>query len=205
MKFLKTEANMKKYLPLLLLAAIFLFQISPVEAWSVTNHHAIAEKTYYALPQEVQDNLDLDEMKNGSDDPDLTFFDFEYHSYPASKIKAKFWLNEGKINYEKGDYNYASYCFGVASHYISDGFCGPHSVNNASKYYHSLYEIRAMFLTPHIEEEYQGDLSSIMEEGNLEVQDSWNKWRDEGDDAYIQEDLDRATSATYRAIKNSLN
>ena len=67
---------MNKYIPLILLALVSFLSANPVMAWSVTNHHDIAEETYYSLPADVQKNLNLSAMVDGSDDPDAKIFRF---------------------------------------------------------------------------------------------------------------------------------
>lgn len=196
---------MKKTLKiLLLLIAVSLIQIAPAEAWSATTHHEIADKTYYALPFDVQEKLSLEAMRDGSDDPDVKFFDFENHRYPASYDKATYWLNKGKNSYNEGDYSYASYCFGVASHYISDSFSAPHCEAGSSSLAHTLYETRAMFLTPQITYS-NGNLKSMLAEGNVVGKADWEDWLGNEDDSYIQKDLNNAASASYVAIKSGVS
>ena len=194
---------MNKYIPLLLLALVTILSANPAMAWSVTNHHDIAEETYYSLPTDIQKNLNLSAMVDGSDDPDVKFLDFKYHVYPYNLEKAKYWLNKGKISYQNGDYNYSSYCYGVATHYSADGLCGPHYESGASRTYHALYEVRAMLLTPKIMY-YSGDLDTIFQKNHLKTKESWNNWLKEGDDFNIQNDLDRAASASYSVVYDSL-
>ncbi|HEX7468842.1 MAG TPA: zinc dependent phospholipase C family protein [Methanobacterium sp.] len=195
---------MKKTLILLLLFAVSLIQIAPAAAWSTTTHHEIADETYYALPVNVQEKLSLEAMQDGSDDPDIKFFDFKNHHYPESYDKATYWLDKGKESYNAGNYSYASYCFGVASHYISDSFSAPHCEVGCSSIAHALYETRAMFLTPQITYS-NGDIESIMVEGNLEGKADWEGWLGNEDDSYIQSDLNDAVSASYVAIKSSVS
>jgi hypothetical protein len=194
---------MNKYIPLLLLAMVSFLSANPVMAWSVTNHHDIAEDTYYSLPVDMQENLNLSTMVDGSDDPDTKFLDFKYHVYPYNLQKAKYWLNEGKTNYQDGDYNYSSYCYGVATHYISDGLCGPHFESGSSRTYHALYEVRALLLKPKITY-YSEDLDSVFQQNHLKTKKSWKSWLKQGDDVNIQNDLDRAGSASYSAVFNSI-
>ncbi len=194
---------MKKYIIFTLLAIITILSVSPAMAWSVTNHHDIAKETYYSLPSDVQKNLNLDEMIDGSDDPDTKFMDFKYHVYPYNMEKAKYWINYGKTSYKSGNYNYSSYCYGVATHYISDGLAGPHFESGTSKPYHTLYEIRAMFLTAKITY-YSGNLDSIFQKNHLKTKESWENWITEGDDSNIQNDLNRAGSIAYSSVYNSI-
>ncbi|MBM4240544.1 MAG: zinc dependent phospholipase C family protein [Euryarchaeota archaeon] len=185
----------------LFLMMISLMQAAPAQAWSANTHHAIADEIYYSMPSDVQEKLSLEAMRDGSDDPDLKFMDFEFHHYPASSVKAHYWLDKGKNCYKEGNYREASYCFGVASHYISDGLCAPHC-SKSSRIYHSIYEVRAIFLNPHITD-LSGDLDSVMFTGNKEAKSSWDSWMENSDDSYIQNDLNRAASASYIAIKDS--
>lgn len=194
---------MKKYINLIFLALIPILFASPAMAWSVTNHHDIAEQTYYSLPENESKNLNLDLMIDGSDDPDTKFLDFKYHVYPYNLEKAKYWSNQGKISYKNGNYDYSSYCYGVVTHYMSDGLAGPHFESGTSKPLHTLYEIRAMFLKPKISY-YSGNLNSIFQKNHLKTKESWENWISEGDDSNIQSDLNRAGSASYSAVYNSI-
>ncbi|MDI6841937.1 MAG: zinc dependent phospholipase C family protein [Methanothermobacter wolfeii] len=183
----------------IILAAVLILaasQIQGAHAWSIKNHHGIAESVYHAMPEDVRSKLSLDEMKNGADDPDTVFFDFKYHTYPYTTQKASFWLNQGKISYESGNYRYASYCFGVASHYISDGVCGPHTSGGSSRYFHTLYELRAMMIKP--------GMAYTEGETHEEAAILWRKWVLEGDDRYISDALDMACGLSYREIMNSI-
>jgi hypothetical protein len=196
---------MKKTLLLMLFFVSIIFvQLSPAVAWSVPTHYEIVEKTYYALPADVQSKLSLDVMRNGADDPDLKFMDFQYHSYPANQVKVAYWLNRGNEDYKNGNYHDASYSFGVASHYISDGACAPHCESKASHYYHSIYELKAVLLTPQITHS-KGDIDAIQKVDDVEGKDSWESWLVNENDFYIQNDLDRAGNACYIAILGCVN
>ena len=91
------------------------------------------------MPEDVRSKLSLDEMKNGADDPDTVFFDFKYHTYPYHyPEKASFLLKpENRVTSQWATTGDASYCFGVASHYISDGVCGPTHPGGSSRYFHT--------------------------------------------------------------------
>lgn len=190
---------MKRILTYLLLVLMFaLIQAPTSVAWTGITHEDIVDEVFYSLPADAQHKLSLEEMRNGSDDPDFKFFDFSYHRYPASYQKAEYWLDQGELAYENGDYNQASYSFGVASHYISDSFCAPHCVS-AKTGYHTLYEVQGTLLTPQITYK-SGNLKSLMANGHLKGQYSWNSWMTSRDLSYVQDDLNRATSASYVAI-----
>jgi len=188
-------------------------------AWDPNTHHEIVENNYNAMPSDVQQKLDLNEMKDGSDDPDLKFFDFKYHGYPNSIIKANYWLNEGSKHYKTGDYKYASYCFGVASHYITDTYSAPHAAN-VGGYKHFLYEAEGSFLTPQNtvsatsaidypgenQSDYLSDnLNTILTEGCVDGKDNWNSWIKTNDKAYIQIELNRANAASYVLIYRAIS
>ena len=195
-----------KKAPLLLLifATALIVQLSPAAAWSVPTHYEIAEKTYYALTADVQSKLSLGLMIKGAGDPDLKFLDYKYHKYPANQVKVNYWLNRGNIEYKSGNYDDASYSFGVASHYISDGCCAPHCIDNASPFYHFIYELSALLLTPEINKS-GGDINLIMKNDYLEGKDSWQSWMNNKNDIYIQNDLNRAVSVSYTAINESIS
>lgn len=194
---------MKKPFIILLFFFALILQVPSVSAWAVPTHYEIVEKTYHALPSNVQSNLNLQIMIGGSDDPDLKFFDYNFHHYPLNQIKADYWLNRGKEDYKNGNYKDASYSFGVASHYISDGCCAPHCDNQTSRYGHSLYEIKALILSPNISYNKE-NIDNIMETDEINGKISWENWSKNENDFYIQNDLDRAGTATYSAIMESV-
>jgi hypothetical protein len=191
----------------IIIISIFLFalpllQMPAVSAWNWNTHQEIVESNYYSLPADMRQNLNLEMMKEGSNDPDFKFFDFKYHSYPNSYSKATYWLNKAQKYYKNGNYNYASYCYGVASHYISDSFAAPHAASIRGSD-HILYEAKASFLNPEVTR-VKGDLNSTMYEGDLNGEKSWNKWIKSKDDYIIQNNLNQATGASYNAIHSSL-
>ncbi|MGZ7136151.1 MAG: zinc dependent phospholipase C family protein [Methanobacterium sp.] len=187
----------------LFLIGAFFIQIPAASAWNWNTHQEIVESNYNALPPDMKQNLDLNAMKDGSDDPDFKFFDFKYHSYPNSYGKAEEWLSRGQEYYKNGDYYYASYCFGVASHYISDSFAAPHCAG-ASGPNHTLYEAKASLLKPELTQS-SGDLNSAMIDGQSSGKTDWNNWLSSKNDSDIQNDLNSATDASYNAIYNSIN
>jgi hypothetical protein len=194
----------KGILSVLFLAAAFLALIQPVSAWAAPNHYAIAEQVYYALPSDAQENLNLSEMIDGSDDPDFKFFDFQYHHYPASQEKANYWLEKGREYYADGEYNPASYCFGVATHYLSDSVCPPHSGGGHSGYEHTKCEVQAVFLQPHITVN-NGDMGISLLECNQMSGNAWDQWLKTGDNKYIQQCLDRSADVSYLAVKSAIS
>lgn len=196
---------MNRLINMFLLFFMFIFLLMPqAEAWSITTHYAMVDEIYYSLSPELQSKLSLEDMRDGADDPDVNFLDFSYHSYPANQVKVDYWLAKGKEAYQNGDYKYASYCMGVASHYITDGFCAPHCQADCDSVSHTIYEARAMFLKPHLTYSYY-DLPSVMSQGKEEGKKNWTHYVEEDNNTYIiQEDMDKAVSAAYLAIENCL-
>lgn len=191
---------MKKTLIMIIFTfTAFLALIQPVSAWAAPTHYAIAEEVYYSLPVDAQDKLDLSKMIDGADDPDFKFFDFQYHHYPASGEKANYWLLKGKFYYQNEDYKQASYCFGVATHYISDSVCPPHSEGGHSGYEHTKCELQAMLLEPHITDK-TGDLDSELDSANQMSGNAWDQWLKTSDDKYIQQCLNKAADLSYIGV-----
>jgi len=189
---------------LMIIIASSLVLMPYADAWSWKTHSAIVDVVYYGLPVNVQQKLDLNIMRDGSNDPDQIFHDFNYHSYPKSYDKAEFWLNQGKSAYDNGNYANASYDYGVATHYISDTFSAPHTVSGESSSDHSKYENRAKKLTPtatYVNE----DLNTMMQEGKNDGSSDWANWLQTNDDNIIQKDLNRGASASLSAVEDSLN
>lgn len=173
-------------------------------AWNWYTHSQIAEAVYYGLPTDVQQKLDLNIMKDASNDPDEIFKDFKHHSYPDSYQRAESWLEKGKKAYDQGDYENASYCYGVASHYISDTFSAPHCVSKESSLNHSKYEDQAGKLTP-VATYSSEDLKSRMEDGYNQEKINWDEWLRTHDSAIVQDNLNMGASAALSAIKDSIN
>jgi hypothetical protein len=179
---------------------IFMVQIEPAAAWAEPNHYEIIYQVYNNLPENVQSNLSLFEMLEGAGDPDLRFLDFQNHHYPMSQVKADYWLNQGKNNYQAGNYKNASYCFGVASHYISDGLCPPHSGGGHSGYPHTKFELEALWFTPHI----NTNENQTMDELVTNSTNIWMSWTKTGDTSLIQQSLNNAASESYVQIRSAI-
>lgn len=207
---------MKKALILSFFVIMFSISQAPLTAaWNLNTHYEIVENNYNSMPIDVQQKLSLADMKDGADDPDIKFFDFENHSYPNSMVKARYWSDEGKSAYENGNYKYASYCFGVASHYISDSFCAPHTKSNTG-IYHTIYELQGSLLTPQVtifagsvyssenHADLTGDLSSMMQLGYISGEKNWDNWIKNREGSYVQSNLNQATSASYNIINRDV-
>ncbi|ADP77368.1 conserved hypothetical protein [Methanothermus fervidus DSM 2088] len=193
--------NIKKYL-LLALVLSLPFTFSFTYGWKEESHRYIVELIYNNLPSEYQSKIDLEAMKEGSTAPDLKFKDFKKHHFPPAYYEAKKWLNKGKDAWKKRNYKYASYCFGVATHYISDSFCAPHNIAKESKKDHEMYESQVIGYTPQIKY-IPGDLYTLMSTAKNEKND-WYKWLKTRDPNIPRKHFDKAASVAYSAVLNSL-
>jgi Zinc dependent phospholipase C len=189
---------MKKYNFLKTLFVLIIYK------WSWPTHANIAEDIYNSLPVDIRINLNVEKMKDGSNDPDQKFKDTATHHYPSSYRKATKWLEDGKRYYNQKNYDNASYCFGVATHYISDTFSAPHCVSKESGKDHHNYEIIADTFTPKITY-LDGDLDTIMKKGVEQGKSDWKQWKKTQDRSIIQAGVDRGASAAYTAIRNTLS
>ena len=152
----------------------------------------------------------------GAAAPDKIFKDGKYgnHKYPKSYKLAESWLKNGKTAYQEGNYNYASYCFGVASHYISDSYVVTHCAN-ISKSDHRDYEKRSKEMKPsaiwYREDQFEEinfsvtghneSLKSKLAEAYKTGETRWDMWIEKRSMALVQLDLDTATTIAYNAIR----
>lgn len=193
---------MKKVFNILMIFMVVSFVFMPTSsAWTWKTHSDIADSIYYKMPHNVQKKLSLSAMRDGSNDPDEKFHDFRSHSYPYSYTRATNWLNKGKYYYRTGKYKQASYCFGVASHYISDTFSAPHCVSGESSSAHTKYENQAKSLKPVITYR-SGSLNTLMKNGYSQGKTSWKNWSKKKNRAYVQYNLNNGASASYTAIRS---
>ena len=176
--------------------------ISPVAAWGLQTHQTIASQTYYSLPIAVQHHLNLNEMKKGSIVPDVTFKDGYQQVYPKSVTPAQLWLNRGKAAYKAKNYNYASYCFGVASHYISDTYSAPHCILGETNEQHGAYEVQGLSMTPIVVYRPGESVKSLLSYGYKQGQIDWKYWIKTRNPRTTQIDLNHAGSAAYTLIRN---
>jgi len=171
--------------------------------WAWPGHATIIETVHNALPADVKKNLDLEKMKDGSNDPDEKFKDTVTHHYPKSYIKATKWITDAKTSHIKKDYENASYCFGVASHYISDSFSAPHCVEHEKEIDHHKFEILADDIMPKIHY-VTGDLDTLMKQGVVQGRLDWTNWMKKRDNSEVQNEVNQAASVILLAIKNNL-
>jgi len=189
----------------IIIMVLILSTLPSAVAWTWKTHADIAEAVYWGLPPDVQKNLNLEIMKNASNEPDEVFKDFRHHSYPNSYQKAKSWLDKGKIAYNRGDYDEASFDYGVATHYISDSFAAPHCVSKEDSSDHSRYENRAKKLVPVATYNNSLDLNTRMQNGYHQGSESWTRWLETGDTSIIQTNLNDGVSASLVAVNESIN
>ncbi len=174
-----------------------------VPRWCTAGHASIIEYIYQELTEEVKKNLDVNAMIDGSNDPDEKFKDMRNHHYPVSHKKAVQWLNDGKSNYDTENYNRASYCFGIASHYISDTFSAPHNISGETGKEHHDYEVVNDDYIPNIQF-LSGDLDSLMSKGVEQGDIDWKDWKKTKDPAIPHKAADMGASVAYSALKNIL-
>lgn len=172
--------------------------------WSWPAHASVAEVVFAELPENLKKNLDIEKMKDGSNDPDEEFKDTATHHYPKSYEKAVKWLDDGKLNYDSGNYTKASHCFGVASHYISDTFSAPHCVSKEPGDKHHKFEVIKDDYTPKIEP-VSGDLDTLMKKGIERGEKDWKNWIKTKDPTIPQKEADMGASVAYNAIKGVLS
>ncbi len=118
----------------ILLIFVFIILAINVNAWNSKTHESLVENVYYSMPENLQNKLNLTELKYGSTSPDLVFHDTVRHHYPPSQDLAYKYLSNIK-NISDFSYN-----FGVASHYITDSFVAPHSVSGEDGTLHTKFE-----------------------------------------------------------------
>ncbi len=168
------------------------------EAWKWTTHSKIVDKAYSVYPSSIKSHLSLSAMRDGSNDPDEIYHDYRCHSYPYSLTKANYYLSKGNEYYRAGNYYTASKCFGVASHYISDTYSAPHCVSGETSYMHTKYETQGGYLTPRITSVYS------MYSGYIGGKSDWNSWMRTKSPTIVQKDLDKATTAATKLIRNNV-
>lgn len=179
-------------------------QKDTVLKWCKPGHASVAEVIYNAFPKNIKTNLDVEAMIDGSNDPDEKFKDTATHHYPASYKRAIKWLNDGKLNYDSKNYKRSSYCFGVASHYISDTFSAPHCVKGEPNKVHHKFEIVDDDYTPNVEF-ISGDLETLMKKGNEQGKIDWKNWEKTKNPSIPHTEADIGASVAYSAIKNILS
>jgi len=182
--------------------------ISPINAWDGATHRKIADEIYYNLPSDVQEHLKpyLSVMGEGSTYPDIMPSDQINHKinhrYPGSYIQTKIWLNRGRSAYENGNYKEAAWCFGIASHYISDNFVAYHCawIEDKEKFCqvgNQLTPKKQKFLGMDI---MYIDLQHMFKYGFERGKESAINWDKTENPDVVQQNLDQSFTASYIAI-----
>lgn len=148
-------------------------------AWLGTGHENIVSSVYYQFDNKTQDKLNLSELKRGSTDPDRVFHDTRLHHFPPSYERVVYWLEIANQSFQSGDFNNASYAFGVASHYISDSFAAPHTVDGEDPNEHSEYEVVANSFVVSDCKKLGEDLFITL--SNHTKPEEWQEWRETRD------------------------
>ena len=69
-----------KYTRILILFLAVTLSFAPTSsAWNWNTHSKIVDQVYYSFPASIQANLNLNAMKDGSNDHDQIFHDFRDH------------------------------------------------------------------------------------------------------------------------------
>lgn len=177
---------------------LFLMAV-PATAWEWNAHKKIVDEININLPSDVQNNLKpyLGVMKEGSNYPDTIPNDKINHGYPGSYPQTNKWLDKGKAAYEAKDYREAAWCFGVASHYITDTYSAPHSgwIKDKERYWQV-----GNHLTPKKHDFHYSNLNTMLRYGNERGKESVVSWNKNADHEIVQQDMNRGVSAAYTAI-----
>lgn len=191
---------MKIYIAIL----IFFILINQSYAWNSKTHETIVEKLYYSAPYELESKLDLEKMKNGSTSPDLIFHDQRTHHYPDSYNKTIYWLNLTKNQIIKNDFENASYSFGVATHYISDSFVGPHYISGEDAKLHTKFEYQIKNIQTGCNNNSY-DLNETLRQASIENKEDWYLWLETKNQKIPQEELEEAMQTIYPLFLETFN
>lgn len=182
--------------PFIFSIVALLFFAPQAFAWNSATHMKFVENAFYQLNFPEGIVLDLDALRNGSVAPDLVFHDTRRHHYPPSFVEATYWLNETQIGLQEKNYSYASYAFGVASHYITDTYAAPHHIQREPSQLHSLYERQANY------QYFFVNCSSLPSHAlsehdflrGVEQNKTWEPWMHSRDSLYPQRAVQEAAS-----------
>ena len=146
--------------------------------------------------------MNLSMMRYGSTVPDRVFNDKVKHHYPPAYDLALEWLAKAKDSWSKGEYDNASYEFGVASHYITDMYALPHGVSKEKGSDHSRYESKALLL-PTFSCRKGVTLEEMIEKrANPE---RWELWLSEEKESIVKEDVKLAVEAVSVSLDEYLD
>ncbi|MBI2671408.1 zinc dependent phospholipase C family protein [Candidatus Woesearchaeota archaeon] len=178
---------MKKLIILLLVILLF------INGWSWPTHQKIAE----ILVKDLDLNLNMELVKEGSIAPDKYFKDFKYHSYPNSVNKSYYWLNKTIYYYNINDFSNASYSFGVLTHYVSDTFDAPHTVTKEDYGLHAMYEKQMSYYVPKAKcIKYDFNLEEELKKSQLN-KNNWHKWLKTKDEKIPQKEVEQSLNLLF--------
>jgi len=177
-----------KFMKKLLILIFLVLLSSSVFAWNWNNHKLIVDTVYYNIDINTQRNLNLTLIREGSIAPDKDFHDNVLHHYPPTYELSLKWLEAAKSNYSNGDFNKASYAFGVAAHYISDSFVAPHYISKEPYKLHSEFEsVKYKPKTKCFYQNYNLDTRLKIASQN---KDDWEKWLISKDSSIPERELE---------------
>ncbi|MBS3175266.1 zinc dependent phospholipase C family protein [Candidatus Woesearchaeota archaeon] len=179
----------------ILIVLIFILIIPIVNSWKDDTHMQFVENVYHSMPFELQNELNLSRMKEGSVAPDKYFKDFKMHHYPFSYNLAKKWL-ENKTD--------ISYSFGVAAHYTADSFVAAHNVAGEKYNDHEYFELQA---TWHISEIECKDYGFKLDQLGIARKNAkdWYVWLKSKDKSIANNEVDEAMIFIYSIAINYFN
>jgi hypothetical protein len=155
---------------------IFILVLLLVSGWNWETHTAFVDSVYYSLDEGRREQLSLELLEEGSIAPDKEFRDFVRHSYPHAIGQAELWLVEARDAVVRGDYDTASYAFGVVSHYVSDSFSSPHGVSGEEYFLHKAFEDQASVVYDVVAcEEFNVNVDKSILRGSYEG-NYWDEW-----------------------------
>lgn len=169
---------------------------------------SVIEIVFNTLTEDVKEKLDLQAMVDGSNDPDEKFKDLISPHYPESYKRAVGWLYDAEINYDSGNYKRASYCFGIATRYITDTFSAPHCISknsdkNSNNFETVIDETVIDDYTPTVNY-IPGDLKLLMQKGVEQGKKDWKNWKKSKDPLIPRSEADMGASVTYSVLKDIL-
>lgn len=182
--------------PVLLIFVFILLAIN-VNAWNSKTHESLVENVYYSMPENLQNKLNLTELKYGSTAPDLVFHDTVRHHYPQSQQLAYNCLQNIT------DLKTFSYNFGVASHYITDSFVSPHYISKEEQKDHTAFETFKNYTIKTNCANYNHTLNDLyLGEKNKE---DWQPWLDTKNPAIPQKELEQSQQFLFSIAIQMLN
>ena len=174
------------------------------EAWDWDNHKAIMEKVYYSTPYEIQSKIDLEELRIGSIAPDKDFHDNRLHHYPKSYNKTVYWLGLTEKYIKENNYKNASYCFGVASHYISDSFVAPHYISGEDPKLHTKFEYQASTIqTKCKKKDY--NINKTLYKASIKNPNDWEDWLKNENKESPQKELEQSMELVFSVFLDVFN